>query len=266
MLKPGKPLRVAVLSTFRSPGVRDLLADPARGSLWEISGALATEPDFADAPLFEAAGIPVIHHPIRRFYRQRGRRITDLPMRREYDKETAQLLRVFRPDLLLLSSYLYILTDPMLEAFPARIVNVHGSDLTRLDASGRPRFLGLQAVADAIFAGERETRATAHWVTDGVDLGPPILRSRPFPVSPLAQTARIEGDIRMLKAYAFAHQEWMLHEAWGRLLKGVLRLAVTGRIAAGDRTERGPRPLLWDLSEQGGLCQTNQAVRPLAVC
>ena len=98
----------------------------------------------------------------------------------------------------------------MLEAFPDRIVNVHGSDLARTGARGRPLYAGLRAVRDAIRAGEPETRATAHFVTERLDEGPILLRSRPFPVSPLVADLRRRGLAHALKAYAFAHQEWML--------------------------------------------------------
>ncbi len=266
MLKRQRPLRVAILSSRRTPGLADLLSDPRRGQLWELAGVLATGDDFKDSAVLEESRIPVIVHPIRSFYAQRGARITDRPTRVAYDEKTVELLGILRPELLLLSSYLYLLTGPMLTAFRDRIVNVHGSDLTKLDPTGLPRYPGLSAVADSIFAGERETRATAHWVNDGVDTGRPILRSRPFPVSPLAQSARERNDGRTLKAYAFAHQEWMLHEAWGALSRGVLRLAATGRIALGGRDGNGHRVPLWDLSEQGTICQTNQAVRPVAYC
>ncbi len=266
MLKRCHPLRVAILTSRRAPGLRELLADPHRGSLYQLVGALTSEEEFADEADLETAGIPVIHHPIRRFYRDRGKPLTNLAARRDYDRQTVHLLRVIKPELLLLSRYLYVLTTPMLCALPDRIVNVHGSDLTDVHSSGLPRYLGLTAVSDAILAGERETRATAHWVTDEVDRGTPILRSRPFPVSPLAQSARARGDLRMLEAYAFAHREWMLHEAWGPLLRGVTRLVATRRIAlGGGSAANGTRFPLWDLSEQGGLRLSDQVARPLGV-
>jgi len=266
MLKRDHPLRVAVLCSRRAPGLSDLLEDPHHGSLYELVGAVSTEDEFADEPALDNAGISVIHHPIRRFCRDRGKPVTDLAARRDYDLQTVDLLRVLKPELLLLSGYLYVLTYPILRALPDRIVNVHGSDLTELQPSGLPRYMGLTAVADAIFAGEQETRATAHWVTDEVDRGTPILRSRPFPVSPLAQSARFRGDTRTLKAYAFAHQEWMLHEAWGPLLRGVTRLVATRRIALGGRAAaNGTRFPLWDLSEQGGLRLSDHVPRPLGV-
>jgi len=266
MLKRDRPLRVAVLFSARAPGLKDLLADPHRGSLYELTGALTTEEEFADGALLEDAGIPLIHHPIRPFYRETGKSLSNLGVRHDYDMETVDLLRVFKPEIALLSGYLFVLTAPMLRALPGRIVNVHGSDLTAVDSSGLPRYPGLRAVSDAIFAGERETRATAHWVTDEVDRGTPIMRSRPFPVSPLAQSARDRGDLRTLKAYAFAHQEWMLHEAWGPLLRGVVRLVAARRIAFGGKpAANGTRFPLWDLSEQGGLRISDHAPRPIGV-
>jgi folate-dependent phosphoribosylglycinamide formyltransferase PurN len=259
MLRARHPLRVAVLASHRAPGIRDLLADPVRGTLYELSGVLAAEEDFRDAAAIEAAGVPVVIHSLRRFCARGHTRLADLAARRDYDRQTADVLEVFQPDLILLSGYLLILTRPMLAAYPNRIVNIHGSDLTVSTASGEPRYLGLQAVERAIFAGERETRATAHFVTPAVDLGLPILRSRAFPVSPLAEAARSRGDVRMLKAYAFAHQEWMLHEAWGPLWKSVVRLAAAGRIPLGKSTA-GARPPLRSLSDRGALLESNLSI------
>jgi len=39
--------------------------------------------------------------------------------------------------------------------------------------------------------------------------------------------ALARGDVASVKAYAFAHQEWMLSEAWGPMWRAVLRM-VTG--------------------------------------
>ncbi|HEU4463794.1 MAG TPA: formyltransferase family protein, partial [Gemmatimonadota bacterium] len=204
-----RPLRVAILCSRRCPGAADLLGDRRRGWRWELAGVLTSEEDMAERPLFARAHVPVLSRPIRGFYSRSGRPLSDLATRREYDQTVAHALAAFEADLLLLSGYTYLVTEPVLSAFSGRIVNVHGSDLTRVGSDGRPMYLGLRAVRDAIFAGEPETRATAHWVTEELDMGPPILRSRAFPVSPLAADALARGDIRALKAYAFAHQEWM---------------------------------------------------------
>jgi folate-dependent phosphoribosylglycinamide formyltransferase PurN len=224
-----KPLRVAVLCSRRCPGARDLISDRMRGRAWELAAALASEEEMTDRSAFDAAEVPLVSHPIRAFYRRRGRPLSDFAVRAEYDERTARLLAPFRPDLLLFSIYLYVATPALLDRFGGRVVNIHGSDLSRQSPGGQPRFLGLRAVRDAILAGEPETRATAHWVTEDVDLGPPILRSAAFPVSPLVAPALARGDLASVKAYAFAHQEWMLSEAWGPMWRAVLELVAAGR-------------------------------------
>ena len=207
-------LRVAVLCSHRAPGLSFLLTeDPNRGSLYDLVCCLSSEEESEARAEAESAGLPFLSHPIARFSQARGVRRADLAARVDYDRETLALLEPYRPDLLLLSSYLLIVTEPLLRAFPDRIVNVHHADLTK-----RPRYAGLRAVRDAIFAGEMETRATAHLVTERLDDGPILWLSGPFPVSPLVRDALSWGATDVLKAYTYAHQEWMIRSAWGPLL------------------------------------------------
>jgi phosphoribosylglycinamide formyltransferase-1 len=233
-----RPLSVAILCSRRCPGAEELLRDRRRGWRWRLAGVLTSEEDFADRAILEEAGIVVLRHPIRDFYRPHERPLSDLAVRREYDREVATVISALHPDLLLLSGYLYRVTEPLLDAFGGRVVNIHGSDLTRLGPDGLPGYLGLRAVRDAVFAGEPETRATAHWVTDEIDLGPPIARSESFPVSPPAAAARARGDLSTLKALARAHEERMLAEAWGPLWKQIIRLYGASRIAPPPRPGR----------------------------
>jgi len=226
-----RPLRVAVLSSHRCPGAADLLADPALGRRWELACVFSSETDFETRPLFLDANVPFLSYPIRDFYRRRKARLSDMAVRREYDSAVAELLRLWEPDLLLFSSYLYVATPALLAAGAEGAINIHGSDLSLLDADGRPRYPGLHAVADAILARQPETRATAHWVTEEVDAGPVILRSCPYPVAPFVRDLIADGNRRAVKAYACAHQEWMLADAWGPLAIQAIRHAYAGRRA-----------------------------------
>jgi folate-dependent phosphoribosylglycinamide formyltransferase PurN len=235
MLNLGGRPRVAVLFSSRCPGLASLLAGHRRRQ-FDLACALTSEDDFSGRHCLPSLRIPLLTHPIREFYARAGRPLADLATRREYDRRSVALLAPYRPDLLVLSSYLYLLTDPVLEAWPARIVNVHGSDLRRTRPDGRPLYPGLRAVRDAIRAGEKETRATAHIVTAELDAGPILLRSRPFPISPMADDLRRVGATRALSAYAHAHQEWMLETAWGPLLTNAIALL------AGQRAQRGAAP------------------------
>jgi folate-dependent phosphoribosylglycinamide formyltransferase PurN len=241
--------RVAVLCSRRCPGLGSLLEGHRRRE-WDFAGCLVSDGGLPDRRTLESARVPVLDHPIRTFYA--GRPLSDLPRRRAYDRRTVELLRAWRPDLVLLSSYLFLLTDTVLEAFPDRIVNVHGSDLARTGPDGRPLYTGLRAVRDAIRAGEHQTRATAHIVTERLDEGPTLLRSRPFPVAPFVADLRRHGLAHAVNAYAFAHQEWMLETAWGPLLTGAIAL-MTGRLAPREEPETASTDLPSPMAAAGGL-------------
>lgn len=212
-----RPLRIAVLSSHRAPGLAELFDHPSRGSAYDIVCCMTSEPDFADRGVVEARGVPLFIHPIRLFHRQHHLSLSDLHARRDYDGMTVSTLSHFQPDFVFLLGYLYLLTRPMLVRYRNRIINIHDSDLTLLDANGAPRYVGLHAVRDAILAGERETRVTAHIVTEDLDAGPILLRSPVYPVAALVEQERAWGAIDAVKAYAYAHRDWMIRSAFGPL-------------------------------------------------
>jgi folate-dependent phosphoribosylglycinamide formyltransferase PurN len=197
-------LRVALLSSRRAPGLAYLLEeDGRRGRDYELVVGLSTDPEGEALGLLRAAGVPALVHDLRAFYAARGARRTDLGVRRAYDEATRELLARFRPDVLVLSGYLHIVTAPLLAAYPQRILNVHDADLAQAGADGRPKYRGLHATRDAVRAGEAVTRCTIHVVTEDVDAGPRLARSTPFPV---------QGR------HHYLQREWMMRAAWGPLI------------------------------------------------
>lgn len=255
-----KPLRVAVLCSHRAPALRYLLQhDPNRGRQYEIVACVSSEATCADEDAVRSSGIPVHLHPIRLFCAEHGTAWTDRSVRSSYDTVTAQLLGRYRADVVVLDAYLYLLSGAMLSRYRRRIVNLHHSDLLRVDAAGRPRFPGLRAVRDAIAAGEADTRATAHLVTRELDAGPPLLRSWAFPVAPLVEPARRWKATDILKAYAYAHQEWMIRATWGPLMAGALTLLADGHV---DLRTWSARDAVWELDESGVLHRTDAVSEP----
>lgn len=233
-----RPLRAALLCSVRAPGLGELLGAQATAGGFAIVAVVATSPGCAEIARASAAGVPAVVHDIAAFYAAAGARRGDLAVRRTFDRATVRLLAPFRPDLVLLDGYLHVITEPLLAAHLDRIVNVHDADLALRGAQGGPRYPGLHATRDAILAGERATRSSVHVVTDAVDAGPVLMRSRPFPVHQLAADARgwgVEGD-RLLRAYAYAHREWMMRSCWGALL------AETMRRYAGEEPETSAAP------------------------
>jgi folate-dependent phosphoribosylglycinamide formyltransferase PurN len=207
-------LRVAVLSTSRAPGLDYLLARR------QIVAFVATDPANRDLARAAAAGVPATVRDIRAFYASAGAPRRDLEVRREFDRQTAAVLAGRHVDLIITCGYLHILTKPLLDAYPNRIVNIHDSDL--------PSYPGLHAVRDAVFAGERSTRSSVHVVTAGVDTGPVLVRSWSFPTHPLVTDARRWGAADILKAYAYAQREWMMRASWGPLMDEAIRCYTEG--------------------------------------
>ena len=97
--------------------------------------------------------------------------------RYEADEETelANLLKTAGVDLVVLAGFMRVLKEPMLTAFPHRIINLHPSLL--------PKFPGLEAWRQALTVGEKVTGCTVHYVDAGVDTGE-IIAQREVPILP----------------------------------------------------------------------------------
>ncbi len=224
-----QPLRVVLFLSHRASGLDQVLGSDA--APYRVVGALTTSTESQAIPLLERAGVPWVHHDPREFHRARAASLADRAVRRAFDRESLGLISPFAPDALALVGYLYVVTAPILGAFPGRVVNLHDADLLLLGEDGLPRYPGLHAVRDAILAGEPETRSTAHLVTEELDGGPALVRSAPFPIhAELVAGARAAGREDVLRAYAYAHREWMVEATWGRLLDAALRLLAEGRV------------------------------------
>jgi hypothetical protein len=196
------------------------VGEARRTRSWRLVAGMASH---RENELMQSLGeLPVIVHDIAAFYAQRGVDRRDREVRRDYDRVTLELLSPYRPDVLVLCGYLYLVTDVLLDAFPGRVINVHDSDLLRVDGEGVPLYRGLHATREAILAGEAETRSTVHVVTAELDSGPVLARSESFPVHPMVQDALRWGAMDIVKAYAYAQREWMMRACWGRLLAEAL--------------------------------------------
>ena len=256
MLTRRTPLRVAVLCSRRAPGLVHLLtraADPDRP--FDIVGVMTSEAACADADLVRGHGVPLQTHDIRAYYAARSSNVyRDFVTRRAYDRDTLALLEPWAPDLVLLDGYLYLLTRTMLDAYRNRMLNLHFSDLPLRRPDHGPVYPGIRAVRDALADGPTETRATGHAVNDEPDGGAPLVRSWAYPVSPMVARARAWNATDMLKAYAYAHQEWMIRDASGPLLASALSLVATGAVDL-DALDgvSAERSVPWLLDERGRL-------------
>lgn len=93
----------------------------------------------------------------------------------EAQQETAQALKDAGVELVCLAGFMRLVKQPLLDAFPERIINIHPSLL--------PAFPGLESWKQALDAGVPETGCTVHYVDAGMDTGPTIIRAK-VPVKP----------------------------------------------------------------------------------
>jgi folate-dependent phosphoribosylglycinamide formyltransferase PurN len=217
------------MCSARSPGLPDLLGLQMPGNA-VVVGVITSDPSSTALPDTAGAQVPCFVHDIREFYRRESAKLTDLGLRPDYDAATARILRELDAEVVVLCGYLHILTAPVLDLFPNRLINIHDSDLLVTGEDGLPRYRGLRSTRDAILAGEPETRSTIHLVRPAVDVGPALLRSWSFPVHRLAVDAVEWNAAPLLKAYAYAQREWMMRAAWGRMLLSALRMVADDRV------------------------------------
>jgi phosphoribosylglycinamide formyltransferase-1 len=81
----------------------------------------------------------------------------------EVEHQLVELLQAAKVDLVVLAGYMRVVKEPLLEAFPRRVINIHPSLL--------PDFRGLEAWRQALDAGVPKTGCTVHYVDSGVDTG-----------------------------------------------------------------------------------------------
>ena len=90
------------------------------------------------------------------------------PSRDDFDRAVAQELKARGVGLVCLAGFMRLVGQPLLDAFPNAIVNIHPSLL--------PAFPGVDAQAQAIAHGAKVSGVTVHLVDQHLDAGPIILQ------------------------------------------------------------------------------------------
>jgi phosphoribosylglycinamide formyltransferase-1 len=157
----------------------------------------------ADAPGLQrarGAGIEAVHVSPR-----------DYLDRDAYDRAVARLLLARGVHLVCLAGFMRLVGQPLLDAFPDRILNIHPSLL--------PSFPGLEAQRQALDYGVRVTGATVHLVNAELDAGPIVLQA--------AVPVLDDDTVGTLAARILVEEHRLYPEAIGLMLDG--RWSVAGR-------------------------------------
>jgi folate-dependent phosphoribosylglycinamide formyltransferase PurN len=177
-------------------------------------------------------GLPYFSYDIRAFHRRGGlnRSVATaegLAARREYDRVARRLVEAFQIDVIALGGYMSFTTLD-------RCVNVHPADLSLCLPDGRRKYVGDDAVRDAIVAGETSLRASTLWTDQGVDTGPLLMVSNPIPVALPESLDALVRDPDRLREAADDHQERLKEAGDWKIFPRTIEMIARGRFALDD--------------------------------
>src|SRR5205814_4064943 len=162
-----KRLPIGILGSGKGSNARAILEGIRSGKL--AADARLVVSDVLDAPILDIArefGVPNAFLPPGRFRTR---------LEPEAEDQLVKMLRGAGVELVALAGFMRVLHEPMLNAFPRRVINIHPSLL--------PKFPGLFAWKQALAAGEKITGCTVHYVDEEIDHGD-IIAQREVPVLP----------------------------------------------------------------------------------
>ncbi len=108
----------------------------------------------------------------------------------EAEDQLVKMLRDAGVELVALAGFMRVLHEPMLNAFPRRVINIHPSLL--------PKFPGLEAWKQALAAGEKVTGCTVHYVDEKIDHGR-IVAQREATILPNDTPESLHSRIQILE-------------------------------------------------------------------
>jgi phosphoribosylglycinamide formyltransferase-1 len=150
-----KRLPIGILGSGKGSNARAILERIRSGDL--AAEARLVVSDVVDAPVLDIArefGVPNAYLPPGRFRTR---------LEPEAEDQLVKMLCDSGVELVVLAGFMRVLHEPMLKAFPHRIINIHPSLL--------PKFPGLEAWKQALEGGEKVTGCTVHYVDEKIDHG-----------------------------------------------------------------------------------------------
>jgi phosphoribosylglycinamide formyltransferase 1 len=177
-----KRLPIGILGSGKGSNCRTILERIRSGDL--AAEARLVVSDVLDAPILDMAR----EFGVANAYLPPGRFRTRLEL--ETEEQLVQMLRDAGVELVVLAGFMRVLHEPMLKAFPRRIINIHPSLL--------PKFPGLEAWKQALISGETVTGCTVHYVDEQIDHGK-ILAQKEVIILPNDTAESLHARIQVLE-------------------------------------------------------------------
>ena len=176
------PLPIGILGSGKGSNCRAILERIRSGDL--AAEARLVVSDVLHAPILDMArefGVANAYLPPGRFRTR---------LEPEIEEQLVQILRDAGAELVVLAGFMRVLHEPMLNAFPRRIINIHPSIL--------PKFPGLEAWKQALLAGETVTGCTVHYIDEQIDHGK-ILAQKEIRIVPNDTAESLHARIQVLE-------------------------------------------------------------------
>ena len=108
------------------------------------------------------------------------------------EDEIIALFNVYQVDLIVMAGWMRIVSKKFVDSYPGQIINLHPSLL--------PKYKGLNAIEQAMKAGETETGATVHFVNEHLDSGA-IIKQQEVPILPGDTVESVQRAIQQAEHY-----------------------------------------------------------------
>ncbi len=150
--------------------------------------------------------------------------------RENFDQALQDLIESYQPDLVVLSGFMRLLTEPFVTFYTGRMLNIHPSLL--------PKYRGLHTHQRALDAGDEEHGASVHVVTPDLDSGPVIIQA----IVPV-----IEGDTAEILAKRVVKEEHIIYPlVIGWVAEGRLEMSADNVLLDGVALTS---PVIWKAGE-----------------
>ena len=177
-----KRLPIGILGSGKGSNCRTILERIRSGKLAAETRLVVS--DVLGAPILDLArefGVANAYLPPGRFRTR---------LEPAIEEQLVKMLRDAGVELVVLAGFMRVVHEPMLKAFPRRIINIHPSLL--------PKFPGLESWKQALVAGEKVTGCTVHYVDERIDHGQ-ILAQKEAKILPNDTAESLHARIQVLE-------------------------------------------------------------------
>lgn len=149
------------------------------GCPFEVAGIFSDNPNSKAVETAIKENVPYKSIDIKEYYKQAGAPLKDREVRARYDAEAYELIKEFNADLIILSGYVWAITDIIVDNY--LVINVHPGDLSVM-RDGKRLLAGHNGIQAAFDANMDYICSASHIVNNNIDAGPILIISEKVPV------------------------------------------------------------------------------------